>query len=286
MEGKLGSILEQGNEQKEKPEVKVFFIRHSRATYATYAEKVGSENPESPIDVEKQLPDLPEIGIEMAHKAAREFLGRLNPVKDTLYVVSSSQMRALETAKIYIDEALERGFEVVRHEQEQKGEIVSKTGTELAGEVGDGYIRTLEGLSLHMENQIHGAIFNAPAHMPEINWEQVSPETKVQFEEARKIVLTDERGSWGANFAAHAEAIRNIIPELETPKGLYQTQYQDLMRLADFARKRVSGTKRVNIIAFGHENYMGYALEHDTHDERIGNVEAVELGEDGYLKRL
>ena len=264
-------------EKKEKPETKIFFIRHSRATYATYAEKLASDEPESPLDVEGQLPDLPEIGVEMAKKAAHEFLGQLSPDKDILYVVSSTQMRALETARIYIDTAKAMGIEVVEHE---------KTGTDLADEVGEGHIRTLENLSLHMENQVYGAIFNAPSHMPPINWEQVSPETKEKFEKAREIVLTDERGSWGANFAAHADAIKNFIPEMETPKELYQTQYQRMLRLADFARDKAHGDKRVNVLAFGHENYMSYALEHDTHDESIKNVEAVELGEDGFLSRV
>ncbi|MEO6536242.1 MAG: phosphoglycerate mutase family protein [Candidatus Paceibacterota bacterium] len=267
----------QMSEGREKPEVRIFFIRHSKATYGNYADKLDSEFPESQMNIEEQLPDLPEAGIEMAQKAAAEFISKLDPEKDVLYVVSSNQMRALETAHIYIEVAQAAGIEVIEHE---------KTGTNVANKIGEGKVRSLENLSLHMENQVHGAIFNTPAHTPPINFDGVSEKTKKDFEKARAIVLSDERGTWGANFHAHAVDVQKFIPDMETPESLHETQFKNLSKLAEFARAKATGEKRVNVLAFGHENYMGHALEQDTGKEGIANVEAVEIDVNNKLHRF
>ncbi|NTU66410.1 MAG: histidine phosphatase family protein [Candidatus Moranbacteria bacterium] len=264
-------------EQKEGPEARVFFIRHSKATYRSYGEKLKSTEPETPMDIESQSADLSSEGIELARKEAQRFFSEFDPGNDIVFIVSSNQMRAIETARIYADTALEMGIEVVHHE---------KTGTEIAAKVGDDMVRSIDTLSPKMENMVFGSVFNPKSQVPEINWEGTNSGTKELFEKARAIVLADDRGSWGANFYAHADAVKKIIPEVETPKHLHETQFKNMQRLAKFARSKATGEKRVNIIGFGHEDAMGEVLEEQTGDHNIGNVEAVEMTEDGRLERL
>jgi hypothetical protein len=275
-------------EKSPEPKARVFFIRHSKASYQNYVDKLASDEPESMMDVEAQVPDLPEAGIELAKKNAAEFFSRFDPLKDRFYLVSSSQMRALETAKIYADTALEMGFEVVKHEKEdpKTGKQGLKTGTGVAERVGEGYVRSINALSLTMENQVFGNIFNPPANMPEINWDKISSENRARFDEAYKIVQADDKGSWGGNFYAHAEEVKKLIPEVETPRELNETQFRRIQKLATWGRERATDDKQLNVLGFGHENYMGAALEEHTGQHSIGNVEAIELREDGSLDRV
>lgn len=274
MERKRNNI-EAGIERQQK--ARIFFIRHSRATYASYTEKLKSESPESTLDLSTQLPDLPEAGIELAKESAQTFFSKFDNSDVILYFVSSTQARALETAKIYSEVALDNGFEIVSHQKEAPA-YVSKFGGE--------HVRSLDSLSLHMENQVLASIFNPATNSPDINWEQVEPEVKDKFEKAKEIVLADDRGSWGANFYVHADAVKAFIPEMETPNQLNETQYTNLQRLASFAREKATGDKQVVVIAFGHENYMGKALEEDTGREGISNTEPVEFTESGGLERF
>jgi len=259
------------------PGARIFFIRHSRATYASYSEKLASENPESALDLSAQLPDLPEAGIELAKESAQKFLSKFDSSKAVLYFVSSTQARALETAKIYSDVALDNGFEIVSHQKEAPP-YVRKFG-------GD-YVRSLDSLSLHMENQVLASVFNPVTNSPDINWGQIDPQVKDTFEKARQIVLSDDKGSWGANFYAHADDVKVLMPEMETPTELYETQYAHLQRLASFAREKASAEKQTIVVAFGHENYMSKALEEETGRESIGNTEPVEFTESGGLNRF
>jgi hypothetical protein len=179
------------------------------------------------------------------------------------------------------------GFEVVPHEPRR--ELINKAGES----EGQGRVRVLESLSLHRKenakNQLEMSIFNSAKTLPAINWEAIVPETKARWEKAREMVMADDKGNWGANFAAYAKLVSETVEgfeHIETPEKLYETQYQNLKRLAEFARNKDTGDKQVNVVSFGHENYMSVALAQDTGEESIANTEAVELTEDGFLKRL
>lgn len=271
-------------EGKEKPPARIFFIRHSRATYSSYAEKLASDTPESALDIESQVPDLSPEGIEIAKAVAARFFSDFDPKEDIFFLAASTQMRALETAKIYANIAREKGFEVIAHDR--KGVDDSRVGTQIEETVGEGSVRSLHALSLKMENQVLGNVFNPEKHSPSIHWEAVDPRTKELYEQARSIIQADDRGSWGANFHAHAEKVKEIIPEMETPMQLHETQFKNMQRLAEWARTKAPADKRLNVVGFGHENYMGHALEVNTGDPALGNVEAVELVEDGSVKRV
>ena len=248
---------------------RVFFIRHGQAQYESLVAKAESEDPQGSIDIERQIKgDLTEIGRDQVQQQAESFFKKFNKEKDIFFVVSSNQVRALETASLFINEAVLIGFSVLRHQ---------KTGSDIAREIGEGYIRSLSSLSINKKDILVELLFTPPDWLPDIKWEFVDDDFKLQWERARSIILEGNQGSWGLNFHRYAEEIKKIFPvELATPKDLYKTQFQDILRLVDFAKERV-GSRSVHILAFGHEDYMGIALEEGTGNSTIGNAEIVEI---------
>ena len=257
--------------------MRAFYFRHSQALYNSYAQKVASDNPRGPVDIENQpMDDLTPEGHKLAHVQAEKFFTHLDHDRDVLFIVSSDQTRTLQTADIYAKAALERGFTVIQHDN---------TGTDIAKKIGGGYVRSLETMSLNYGDALQDLIFNSESHMPKnINWAAAGDEYKAQWEMARQIILKDDRGSWGANFFAHADALKKILHGIHTPQELYDRQYKNLLRLADFGKKKV-GNQRINVLAFGHENMMGIPLAEDTGDHALPNCEGVEL-KNGKLERV
>lgn len=253
-----------------------FNFRHSKAIYKEYEKKLASDNPQSKIDIEAQeSDDITPEGHDFARKQAHAFLDLMDPHKDIFYIVSSNQTRAIQTADIYARVAMERGFNVVRHK---------KTGTELADKIGEGYVRAIDSLSLNFQHPLEDAVFNPEAFLPKINWAAVDPSVKAKWEQAHQIVLANDNGSWGANFFEHAEEIKKIFPYMKSAQDLYEGQYKNMLRLVDFAKKK-AGNERINVLSFGHENYMGAPLQEATGNHALGNCEGVEL-RDGKLVRI
>jgi hypothetical protein len=121
-----------------------------------------------------------------------------------------------------------------------------------------------------------------------VNWEAVDPETKEKWEQARAIVSADDSGSWGGNFFKHSEEIQKFFPELRNARETYETQFQNLLRLTRFGLKKAkeSGSeKNIKMLAFGHENYTGYAINQYFGDNDIKNCETISIstGKEGLL---
>lgn len=263
------------NEPEENPKERqdsVHFTRHSKAGYKTYAEILKSDDPTAPVDPENQVvPDLTEAGVEMAHEAAEKFFEGLNSKIDQLFFASSNEARALETANIYREVALAKGFTVVKPEHARG---------KLAEEIGGGDIRVVQALSLNVKNTLLSSVFNPEAHLGEVKLDALDVETREKFEQARAIINADDRGSWGENFYEHGEEIQKIFPEVESSRDLYETQFKNLLRLTEFGLKKVEESdpdKQVKILAFGHENYMGYALNTYFNEHEIKNCEMVTI---------
>ena len=267
-------------EEGNKKEHSVHFTRHSKAGYKTYVEISKSNNPQQAVNPEEQItPDLLEKGIEMAQKAAEKFFDGLNPETDFLFFGSSNEARALETADIYRQVALERGFNVIRPEHVRG---------KLAEEIGGGDIRVIENLSLNIDNNLIGMVFNPKSNVGEINWDAVDEETKKRWVQARAIIDADDKGSWGANSFYHSAEIKKIFPEIESAEDKYNRKFKNLTRLARFGieKAKESGIKgNVKILAFGHEDYIGYALDKYFSDHEIANCETISIktGEDNSL---
>ena len=250
----------------------VHFTRHTKAGYKTYKEILKSDNPQQAIDPEKQVtPDLSEQGVEMAQEAARDFFRSLNPATDYLFFASSDEARALETANIYKETAKEMGFKVL---------VPEHVRSQLAQDIGGGEIRVVDNLSLNIKNNLLGSIFNPESHLGTVNWSAVDPETKGKWSRARAIINADDRGSWGANFYHHSSEIKKIFPEIMDAEDEYNAKFQKLVRLAKFAIKKAEESNvdgNIKILAFGHENYVGYGLNKYFGDHELRNCETINI---------
>ena len=253
----------------------VHFTRHSRANYDTYGKIKKSENPRAAVDREDQLtPDLPEAGIRLAQEKAEEFLSRLKPETDILFFVSSDEARALETANVYRQAAHAKGFEILKPEH-VRGKFAEK--------IGEGEIRTLDQLSLNIKDTLLASVFSPDSQLGSPNWEAVDDEFKEKWKKAREIINSHDYGSYGGNLFHHSEAIAEIFPDIKTAKELYDVNFKNLLRLAEFGIKKAKESgleKNVKILAFGHENYMGYALNEYFGDHNIGNCETLDINVD------
>lgn len=259
-------------EEPPKPRHLAIFSRHSKALYQNDARVLGSENPEGSVSLEDQItPDLSAEGQAMALEEAEKFFGNLNPATDSLFFVSSSQTRALETAAIYARVAKEKGFTVLQPKNVRSN---------FAKRIGSEDIRVLQNLSLRKENVLLNDIFTPNPAADRINWEGVHPEVREQWERARAIVLADDKGSWGANFYAHSKEAKKVLPKLADLEDLYEQEFKNLIKLTEFGLAKAEALHSggsVKILAFGHENYLGFALNRYFDEHAIGNCEAVTL---------
>lgn len=270
-------------EDKKTNKNSVFFTRHSKAGYKTYERSMKSENPEEPFDPENQVtPDLPPEGVELAKREGEKFFQRLNPEIDVLFFVSSPEVRALETANIYREMALKKGFTILKPEHVRG---------KLAEEIGAGDIRVVDQLAAR---PVFAAGILNPHVDPErdINWEGIDPERRKRWYEARAVIMADNKGSFGANLFHHGATLKKFFPEIESSLDLHEGQFKNLMKLSRFAVKKskeFKGTKSVKVLAFGHENYFGHVLNEYFGDQAVNNCETltIDIGdnEQVYIER-
>lgn len=257
-----------------------FFLRHGPAQYKSYGEILKSENPSQNIKRESQEEDdLTPDGKVFARKEADKLLSGFNPSDDAVIFFSSEHMRALETAAIFKDAAKEKGIEVLN-----PGNVRGN----VAQTIGAGEIRILENLSLERMDVLTDGVFYPEKGMPNINWAAVDAETKEKWEKAHAIVMQHDYGSWGANFYHHAEAVQSVFPHIKSSRQLHETKFKNMLRLLRFARDKEAksgNTKKIRILAFGHENYVGAMLEEYFGEHGITNCEvlAFEENEEGKL---
>jgi len=258
----------------------VLFTRHSVAKYGTYVKTANSENPQAVHDPNNQLEnDLTEAGIELAKEKAEKLFDAMDSKTDALFFASSKEMRAFETAKIYKEIAEKKGFEVIIPHSEKNKD--AKVG--MARKMADDNIRAIEGISLKIKNTLTGTVFNPTDYLnvPEMN--TVDEETKAKWNEARKIIEADDQGTWGANFFKHSEVIQKIFPEIQSSRNEHEHSFKKLLKLTEFAQKKIEASghdKNIKIMAFGHENYMGHALNEYFGEHELGNCETISIDVD------
>jgi hypothetical protein len=263
-----------------KNENEAFFIRHTKSGYKNINKVLKSDNPQGSINFTEQIsPDVSSEGTELAEKKAREFFSNLNPRTDVLFFVSSNEARALETADIYRKVSKKAGFEVIKPEN---------TRNPMTEKIDDDELRVIQSLSLNVKNILLNCIFNPGNVLEKIDAQAVDEEIRSKFIEARKIVETNNKKSWGENFYYYSEAVAKIFPELETAKDLYERQFKNLIKLISFGLKKAKDhgmMKNIKILGFGHENYMGFALQKYFQDHNIGNCESINfsLGQDDLI---
>ncbi|MFA6194338.1 MAG: hypothetical protein WC719_01155 [Patescibacteria group bacterium] len=269
-------------EEKRKKDDEFFATRHSISGYKLNESIIKSDNPEAAPSADKQWfnSDLTSEGEKLAHEKAAEFFDKLNPETDALFFVSSDLVRAAETAKIYLDTAREKGFEIIapREKKEEEVDELPKYRNKVE-EIGEGYIRKIDCLTLdHLENMLREFIFHPDNYLKKIkNPENISAETKEKWAEARKIIEADNRGTWGNNYAAHSEEIGKIFPNVKSAKEVYESKFKDMMRLVRFGNEKIkqhNPEKNIKIMAFSHENSFLYFLNNNF-GESMKNCESI-----------
>lgn len=267
--------------QRNKPD-DYFAIRHSVARYQKNKEIVESDEPERGFDPKEQdfLTDLTPEGVKFAEQEAEKFFEGLDPKKDALFFASSNLVRAMQTANIYRKIAKEKGFEIIRPE---------KPGTKLGEKIGEGDIRVIDTLSLGLKNMLVESIFFPDKdYLEEVVKDKkfVSEETRKKWKKAREIIENDNKGSWGANHHYHSKKIKEIFPYLKTSEDLYEQKFKNLLRLIEFADKKIKEAnldKNIKVLGFGHENYFLHFLDKYFKEPAIGNCEVIgfRIEEDG-----
>jgi|GEM_PF-639879 len=255
--------------------------RHSLSGYKLNEGIIQSDNPEATPSADKQWfnSDLTPEGIKLAQEKAQEFFNHLNPETDALFFVSSDLVRAAETAKIYLDIARERGFEIIlprEKKENKKGEFGYRNKAE---EIGEGCIRKIDSLTLdHLDNMLREFIFHSDDYLKKVkDLDKVSSETKEKWAKARQIIENDNRGTWGKNYAAHSEEIAKIFPNVKSAKQVYDSKFKDMMRLVKFGQEKINQQnpeKNIKIMAFSHENSFLYFLNKNF-GESMKNCESI-----------
>ena len=268
-------ILDDQNVDEDKRnEHSIYFTRHSVSSYQSYVDKVSSDNPMGKLDYDNQsVPDLPQKGVELANQEAEKSFMNLNPDTDVLFFASSNEARAVETANIYREVARKKGFKVLKPDNSR---------SVLSDQIADGEIRVLNNLSIRSAGVID-SVFQSPSKRVPINWDAIDPELKTKFDEASKIIEANDKGSFGANLLAHSDEVKKIFPEIDTAKEQFEVQFKNLITLAKFGISKASETvsdKNIKILAFGHENYLMYALEHYFQENGIKNCETLHVDVD------
>jgi len=263
-----------GDLDKNNREDEFFTIRHSKAEYKMNKAIVTSDNPESKFDPKKQdfLSDLTPKGKELAQQEAEKFFNELDPEKDAIFFTTSDLVRAIETAKIYKDEAKKRGFEIIKPENVRD---------DLVEEIGDGEIRKLDNLSLNIDNMLIEYLFHPKKnYLEEVvkNKDNVSEETKKKWKQARQIIEADNKGTWGKNYYQHSEEIKKIFPEIKTAEEMYDRNFKNTIKLMRFAQKKINKEnyqKNIKVLGFGHENLFIHFLGKNFKEGSIDNCEVI-----------
>lgn len=269
-------VLDEKNNSRED---EFFATRHSVSGYKLNNAIASSENPESSPDAERQwfVADLTPEGITLAKEKAEEFFDGLNPETDALFFVSSDLVRAAETAKIYLDVARRRGFEIILPREKSEKNKVHENKAE---EIGEGYIRKINCLTLdHLKNMLREFVFAGNDYLAEVvaHPENVSTETMDKWAKARAIIEADNKGSWGPNYAAHSEEIAKIFPDVKSAKEVYETKFKNMLRLMRFGQKEIeeqNPDKNIKILGFSHENSFLYFLNQNF-GESMKNCESI-----------
>src|SRR4030042_3538367 len=235
----------QREQESEKKHISVDVFRHSGPPFYQLNEwLVRSNCPEAAPDAYEQWfkSDLPPEAKELARKKAEEYFNKLDPKTDALFFVSSDLVRAAETARIFLDVARERGFEIIKTRSNEEDREYKNH----AEEIGEGWIRKIDCLTLdHLENMLREFVFAQRDYLKEgiVNPDAVSEETREMWVRARKIM--DEGGiddTWGKNYAKFAEKLEKegIFLDVLSAEQVYKSKFFNMARRVKFAEQKMS----------------------------------------------
>jgi hypothetical protein len=262
------------------------YIRHSASNYETIKKQKG-EGKKSFDPKEQTFPDLSEPGIELAEKEAEKFFQGLDPEKDVLFFASSNEARALATANIYRQEAVKRGFDIIKPtktnfelSEEEKG----AGKTDLHGET-DGYIRMSSMLSLNPRSYLEHSIFvtGLPEEVQKSIAKKLPEDLKDRWLAAREIINNApaeiKKGGFGAVYHTYADRIKELFPDIRNAEQM-EKRFRHIVELVQWGIEKAEKSglvKNLKILGFGHENYTSSVLERYFGDHNLKNCEALKI---------
>lgn len=251
-----------------------FGFRHQEANYKLNKRVLESERPQGPVKADDQEfdSDLTEKGKREAKEEAERFFQQFDPAQDAFFFVSSNFVRSIETGKIYLETAEENGFEIIFPEN---------PSDQTVARVGEGKIRHIDALSLKIDDAVLDQLFN-----PKSDYLKLAEDRGVHFDPnlvrrwnvIRKQIEADNKGTWSENWRHHSQAAKEVLPEIQTAKEMFDTQFKSLLKLMEFGRKKIEASnhkKKIRVLAFTHENLFTHWLAEEWNESGLKPGESV-----------
>ncbi len=263
------------------------FMRHSKAEYKRLLDKLFN-HPMEPVPLldpreYDKYPDLTKEGITLAEKKAKELLDKMNPDKDILYIATSPAERAVNTAAILEKIAKERGFNVISQNKQalifgnkERSIRIFPALSSADMKIPAYLIDLFSDASIYSKEEIESDF--APFFKEGEAWgDEIPEEQQKAWIKAKKTILADDKGNFGANFLYHGPRIvkefGKYFPELENPVEESQKLLAVILKMFKWGierfQKKYGSDKNLKIIAVGHEELM-FALKNLLNSESQG----------------
>lgn len=262
-----------------------FGFRHQEAKYQLNKRVLDSEKPQDPVSADDQEfdSDLTEKGKREAKEEAILFFQQFDPVQDAFFFVSSNFVRSIETGKIYLETAEEKGFEIIFPEN---------PSDQTVARVGEGKIRHIDALSLKIDDAVLDQLFDPKSDYLKLAAERgvhFNPDLVNRWNAIRKQIEADNKGTWSENWRHHSQAAKEMLPEIQTAKEIFDTQFKNLLNLMEFGRKKIEASKqekKIRVLAFTHENLFTHWLAEEWNESglRLGESVAFYFDTDNNLQ--
>lgn len=251
-----------------------FGFRHQEAKYQLNKRVLDSEKPQDPVSADDQEfdSDLTEKGKREAKEEAILFFQQFDPVQDAFFFVSSNFVRSIETGKIYLETAEEKGFEIIFPEN---------PSDQTVARVGEGKIRHIDALSLKIDDAVLDQLFDPKNDHLKLAAERgvhFDPDIVNRWNAIRKQIEADNKGTWSENWRHHSQAAKEMLPEIQTAKEMFDTQFKNLLKLMEFGRKKIEASKqekKIRVLAFTHENLFTHWLAEEWNESGLRPGESV-----------
>lgn len=158
-------------------------------------------------------------------------------------MLASNEVRALETAKIYKDEAEKRGFQIISVPQKQN---------DIGCRITKGDVKTSSRLSINSQNIVADNVFMPADKRFKINFDKLSPEVRKRYDAALAIVDQDNKGSYGANLVAYGDEIKKIFPEIRTSEQIEKEKLGVLIKNFRTLAKKMEKLVLKSVLKFLH----------------------------------
>lgn len=284
------------SENKRPPGFNVDIARHTTSDYKNYLRKEHPDaDPNEYVDYRDQVTDVNEEGKELAKENAEAYAQTIDPEKELVVVVSSGEMRAYQTAQIYIDALEARGVEIfagVPSQQDKErypvGPAAEVRGTPDEPEI-DTRIVASRIPSLNYEGMWVEDMLEPPAGSKGTTFEgldesKLSEEDRARYQLARSVIETknDTDASWGSNYVEHEGKPYpfDVIPSVADNHQKMMRGIRLLRRLHEMPKTREfekDKGKQIRYLVFTHEeNMLGMARSHFG-VSRVENCDVIQL---------